>query len=328
MAIDKNDDYIEWDFTYDFSYLDPPLQESIGDYVKHSRWTQKSWINSGSQKATLSGPEAITLHWTATFNIENAINVLRRRKVGYNFLIDINGTIVQTLSVNRRASHAGTSWGPRGNTWTSNGCLNDYSVGISFVFTPQKQYQQYFEHKPGEIQKINAKQLKSAAELIACLKTSYPSIKWVTSHYEIVPWNKGDVWYFALPGENGSSPLGNQFVEQIKADYSLTDLKWWSCGSDWYENKSSTPIPLSNMPTRVPSGKNKWQTGMYRGTNCILRYDKVGKTYGWRPYNKEFSAPTAGDQANNWGKGWIDGRETNLGANDINMDFIENDPTE
>ena len=154
MAIDKNEDYIEWDFTYDFSYLDPPLQETIGAHIAHSRSVQKSWTNTASKKATLSGPEAITLHWTATYNIENAINVLRSRKVGYNFVIDINGTIVQTLSVNRRANHAGTSWGPRGNTWTSSGCLNDYSIGISFVFTPEKQYEKYFIHDAGEIQKI------------------------------------------------------------------------------------------------------------------------------------------------------------------------------
>ena len=323
MAIDKNDDYIEWAFTYDFSYLDPPLQETIGKHIEHSRSFQKSWINEGSKKATLSGPESITLHWTATYNIENAINVLRSRKVGYNFLIDINGTIVQTLSVNRRANHAGTSWGPRGNTWTSDGCLNDYSIGISFVFTPEKQYEKYFIHDAGEIQKINSKQLKSAAELIACLKTSYPSIKWVTSHFEIVPWNKGDVWYFALPGKEGGSCLGHKYIEQIKADYSLTDLKWWSCGSDWYEDKPFTQQQLSNMPTLVPNGTYRWKTGKYRNVDCILRHDK--KVKNWRPYSKGFAAP---QQANNWGNGWKGGRDTNLGANDINMDFIDNEPSE
>ena len=77
------------------------------------------------------------------------------------------------------------------------------------------------------------------------------------------------------------------------------------------------------MPTTVPTGTYKWKKGKYRNIDCILRYDK--KVKGFRPYSKEFAAPT---QANNWGNGWRSGRNTNLAANDINMDFIENEPSE
>ena len=311
-------EYLEWDFTYDFSYLDPPLQRSA-DVNISGEGKMKSWVSS-----TVKGPQAITLHWTATYSLATAVNVLRMRGVGYHFIIDLNGTIVQTLSVNRRAHHAGTSWGPKGNTWTPNGSLNDYSIGISFVFHPAGQYAKYFEHAENTVQKINSKQLKAVGELIAALKFYYPSLKWVTDHFNIVPWNKGDIYYFALPGTNGSSPLGHYYVEQIKADNqqklaNAGELKWWSCGSDWYD-KSGAQIPLSKNPTLFPTGSEgggKWKLT----SDGVSRYED--KTGSYKPYSKEYKAK----QVLQWQKDWKDGRVLNFGTHDMNMTVAENTDT-
>ena len=82
------------------------------------------------------GPDAIVFHWTGGDTIGSALNTLVKNKLGYHFFIEPDGKIVQGMPINQRAPHAGYSWGPRGDTYTSGGGLNDYAIGISFIYNP------------------------------------------------------------------------------------------------------------------------------------------------------------------------------------------------
>lgn len=347
--INKNDNFFEGNFTYDFMYLIPPLGRNV-DWPLWREKTMNSWKNFSSaihgqgpskgqyikkNPGTVQGtpgPEAVVLHWTDSYNI-SSLDVLRRKGSAYHFLIDVNGTIIQPISLNRRAAHAGTSWGPRGNTWTDNGCLNDYAIGISFIYTPQAVYRPKFttDTTSNEVAKINPKQLLSAAELIIAIKKAYPSVRWVCDHMGIVPWNKSDIYYFHMSDQG--SPLGHKFVTDIniKGGWSGTNdkLTWWKTGDNWIDCFGNPKTLQSNLNNLMfpKTGKNSWRKKTKGSLGpVIMRKDKG--TY--RPYDAKYLEQKVKDYRDQYrtvqraGNGLSKGTQfdANFGVNDIAMEHI------
>lgn len=78
-------------------------------------------------------PRAIALHYTVTDSLQAAINALNGRRLSYNFLIDRDGSVVQTRKPDVHAAHAGRShWKAEGGVRNTSS-LNRSSVAISFV---------------------------------------------------------------------------------------------------------------------------------------------------------------------------------------------------
>ena len=166
-----------------------------------------------------NGPDAIVFHWTGGSTLSSALNTLVNNKLGYHFFIKPNGEIIQGMPINQRASHAGFSWGPRGDTYSSNGGLNEYTIGISFVYNPI-----------GNDKVFTAAQITSAKELVVFLQSYFNSIEYITTHFEVTPERKGDIYFWGL--ESGSSSIGYQFVRSINVQNNL-NLKFWKCGDNW-----------------------------------------------------------------------------------------------
>lgn len=96
-------------------------------------------------------------------------------KVSAHFYIKRTGEIVQFVSVDDRAWHAGVS-----SFQGRQGC-NDFSIGIELQGTDKTEYE--------------AEQYKSLNILLSDLKETYTSLKNVTGHQNIAPGRKTD------PGE-------------------------------------------------------------------------------------------------------------------------------
>ncbi len=57
------------------------------------------------EKGPLTGPKAIVLHRTDSYNLESALQSFKKRGVGTHFIVDKDGTVTQTASLSKRTSH-------------------------------------------------------------------------------------------------------------------------------------------------------------------------------------------------------------------------------
>ena len=55
------------------------------------------------------GPSGITVHYTACGFMHQAKNEMKHKKIGYHFIIDRDGTLVQTASLMNAVNHAGNA---------------------------------------------------------------------------------------------------------------------------------------------------------------------------------------------------------------------------
>ncbi|QLE78917.1 1,6-anhydro-N-acetylmuramyl-L-alanine amidase AmpD [Francisella sp. Scap27] len=105
-------------------------------------------------------------------SIDDSLESLENVRVSAHFYIKRNGEVVQFVSVDDRAWHAGVS-----EYQGRQGC-NDFSVGIEMQGTDRDSYQ--------------SEQYKSLNRLLLDIKKNYPSIKNITGHENIAPGRKTD----------------------------------------------------------------------------------------------------------------------------------------
>jgi len=207
----------------EFFHLKPFLNE----YTRNRKYRDLKNINT------------IVLHWTGSNNFDQAINSLRLKQIGYHFIIDNDGSsgkvgkVTQCISVNKRAAHAGKSYGPNGAD------VNQYSVGISFQTRGNNS-------AIANSETISEEAYQSLLKLIKELIVSLPNLKYITGHHWIKPANRIDpytfnfnrlmgesfikeqkmqLWktgYYPFPGTTGFT--GNIIAEE-DADYKLEDCK-------------------------------------------------------------------------------------------------------
>lgn len=140
----------------------------------------------------------IVLHATAGSSLRGAIDTLRKRGLGYHYLIDKAGVIHKGAPYTRRTGHAGNSYGPneeaRGVSRKQDGegkfvagCgVNDTSIGISFV------------NRNDGRDPYTAKQQAAVRELIEVLKAECDDLEWVSTHALVSPGRKSDPLGFDL----------------------------------------------------------------------------------------------------------------------------------
>ncbi len=101
-----------------------------------------------------------------------AFAAIAQMRVSAHFFITRSGKLVQFVSVNRRAWHAGVS------RWRGRERCNDFSVGIELEGTDDRPY--------------TAKQYARVARLTRALAQRYPSIRGIAGHADIAPGRKTD----------------------------------------------------------------------------------------------------------------------------------------
>jgi N-acetylmuramoyl-L-alanine amidase len=69
-------------------------------------------------------PRYIVLHYSAGTSLAGSISHLRSSRLSYHLLVDRDGSVIQSVPLNIRGSHAGTS------NWKGLDLLNSYSIGI------------------------------------------------------------------------------------------------------------------------------------------------------------------------------------------------------
>jgi N-acetyl-anhydromuramyl-L-alanine amidase AmpD len=86
-----------------------------------------AWVfNDKDMKANCVQFKGVTLHYTADRLVWRVLSSLNDRKLGYHFLIERNGDVIQTAKLSRTVSHAGRAeW--RGHS------PNDSHIAISLV---------------------------------------------------------------------------------------------------------------------------------------------------------------------------------------------------
>lgn len=97
---------------------------------------------------------------------------IHTHEVSAHFLIRRDGTLVQYVSCDSRAWHAGQS------SWRGAQRCNDFSIGIELEGCDEHPF--------------TAQQYQQLVELTAQLRARYPSIKGVAGHSEIAPHRKTD----------------------------------------------------------------------------------------------------------------------------------------
>lgn len=156
-----------------------------------------------SSDRKLTKINTIVIHWTGGNTLSGAVNTLYKRGVGYHFLIDNDGTIVQGNKITDRARHAGSSYGPNGKD------VNSYSIGISLVA------------KGYDFGDIYVEQINSLINLIENLfenDTLKNNIKWITGHHQVSPKRKDDP--YTLPFEFIINKLSKKNI----------NLNYWKMG--------------------------------------------------------------------------------------------------
>jgi len=143
--------------------------------------TIDSFYNHLPEKLKLKNVNTIVLHWTSATQLDESISKLKKSPkldgkngVNYHFVIDKDGTIVQTAPLTSKVYHAGYSYGPKGIS------CNEYSYSIGIV---------------GIVKNFD-EVINSVAELIKDIQNINPNIKYITGHHQISPGRKGDPYNF------------------------------------------------------------------------------------------------------------------------------------
>lgn len=112
--------------------------------------TKRRWVK----------PNKVILHHTAGGTLRGAVDTLKKRGLGYHYMISKAGDIYEYVPADRWTAHAYKN--------------NRGTVGVSYVCG-------------GKYGHVNEKQLESSIQLLKVLKTDYPTITTVTSHKRVDP---------------------------------------------------------------------------------------------------------------------------------------------
>ena len=137
-------------------------------------------------------PTLIVLHATAGATAQSSIDHLRGEGLSYHFIIardgkdsakssKHNGTepiVFACVPVDKVAFHVGSTIPVKG----TGGRINDHSIGISLANIQTKKSPE--DYPP--------KQLKALEDLVADLKAKVPSLRMITTHAKVQPWNRSD----------------------------------------------------------------------------------------------------------------------------------------
>ncbi|MFT4694725.1 MAG: AmpD protein [Francisella sp.] len=104
--------------------------------------------------------------------LDKSFESLEDVKVSAHFYIKRYGEIIQFVSVNDRAWHAGIS------EYNGRKCCNDFSVGIEMQGTDKTNYE--------------SEQYNSLNKLLKDLRASYPRLQNIIGHEDIAPGRKTD----------------------------------------------------------------------------------------------------------------------------------------
>jgi len=146
------------------------------------------------RKRDVNNVDTVVLHWAASTNLKSVVNVLHRKRFGYHFLIDFDGNVYQGAPVEKVTSHAGSSYGPRGNF------VNRHSIGISFLVSGVKGSGEFTEEM-----------YESCVNLIKDIKIKLPNIKYITGHHWISPGRKIDPYTLDF----------NKVMNKLGPDYTI-----------------------------------------------------------------------------------------------------------
>ena len=138
----------------------------------------KNWLPSRAMKVA---PTTLVLHSTAGHSALSSISWLKKIKYSYHYIIEDNGLVYKCVPTSRIAYHAGISEGPNGSN------VNNYSFGISFANMDNGE-----PYYPQQVQACYG----TCVQLIR----AFPSIKWITTHYQISPGRKKDPNTFDFKG--------------------------------------------------------------------------------------------------------------------------------
>jgi N-acetylmuramoyl-L-alanine amidase len=94
--------------------------------IKNHKLTDVEYITSPNHGGTID-PRFIVMHYTAGFTAQGALNAYQTRRVSAHLLVDLDGTVYQSVPFNKAAWHAGPS------RWMGYNGLNQYSIGIEIV---------------------------------------------------------------------------------------------------------------------------------------------------------------------------------------------------
>lgn len=136
-------------------------------------------------------PELIVLHATAGSTARSSINHLRGVGLSYHYIIPRDGidsatsggaestapTIIQCVPNKGHAFHVGSTIPAPGGLG-----INKSSIGISLANIQRKTNPEPYP----------TKQLAALNELLAHLKATVPSLKFLTVHAAVQPWNRAD----------------------------------------------------------------------------------------------------------------------------------------
>ncbi len=129
----------------------------------------KGWFHGPPRTKAIT---TVVMHSTAGSTLAGAISTLRKKRLGYHYLIDVDGKVWKGAPTSANVGHAGTSAGPDGSG------VNGYSIGVSFVHLN--------DGRP-----IPAVQIDAAMELVKELADKIPSLEWLTTHYAITVLKNG-----------------------------------------------------------------------------------------------------------------------------------------
>ena len=138
-----------------------------------------------------NAPELVVLHATAGGTAKSSINHLRGVGLSYHYIIARDGkdtgTSVKALNTesiifhcvpnNKHAFHVGSTIPAPGGL-----AINKSSIGISMANIQRKTNPEPYP----------AKQIAALNELLAHLRSTVPSLKFLTIHAVVQPWNRAD----------------------------------------------------------------------------------------------------------------------------------------
>lgn len=201
---------------------------------KYDQATQRTLEHSGSPFT----PTAIAMHYTVTDTLQDAIDALNGRKLSYTFLIDRDGTVVQTRNPDIHAAHAGRSHWKAQSGVRNTSSLNRQAVAISFISRG------YFQHldngfaydtnahgnivgdqyPASEVERASSPydpgwrpiwhkytdaQINAAERLVGALIDAHPSIEEIYGHDDI-----------SIAGKSDTGPLFP--IERFRSQFNLT----------------------------------------------------------------------------------------------------------